>query len=358
MKILLIDDLADKGWKQVLEKAVTKTPIEAATNIQEAKEKLKEKYDLIFLDMRLNETDHTNHKVEEYGGFKLLQEIRGDFRNVNFPTPIILITASNKIWNIDKFKEYGVDFYYIKEHPNFVYSKEFSKENLKHLQENFVKCNDITKKRSEVWNLCKSIIEKVEQQSYFKTQDKRYTNVRERIIDKIKLGYYYLFKTPSAIEQKVLLADNEAISFIIFWSILEEIVKGYTDINATWDGAYNKLIGGDWKFRNGEYFIQNNKNITYQQDDKDYSVIPIINLSTQVHALISCYIKDTTRQKTIRDNFEKINSYRNQIDYIHSSVQNIFTKRLIEEKNIKEYFKKNREILTFINDILEQTMKP
>ncbi len=114
MKILLIDDLADKGWKQVLEKAVTKTPIEAATNIQEAKEKLKEKYDLIFLDMRLNETDHTNHKVEEYGGFKLLQEIRGDFRNVNFPTPIILITASNKIWNIDKFKEYGVDFYYTK----------------------------------------------------------------------------------------------------------------------------------------------------------------------------------------------------------------------------------------------------
>ena len=105
------------------------------------------------------------------------------------------------------------------------------------------------------------------------------------------------------------------------------------------------------------YFIQNNQNITYQ-DDKDYSVIPIINLSTQVHALISCYIKDTTRQKTIRDNFEKINSYRNQIDYIHSSVQNIFTKKLIEEKNIKEYFKKNREILTFINDILEQTMKP
>lgn len=355
MKILLIDDLADKGWKQVLEKAVTQTPIEIATNTEEAKEKLIEKYDLIFLDMRLNETDHTNHKIEEYGGFKVLKEIKNDFKNTNFSTPIILITASNKIWNIDKFKEYGVDFYYIKEHPNFLYSKEFSKENLNLLQENFKKCNDISKDRGEIWNLCKSIIEKVEQQPYFKTKDKRYTNVRERIIDKIKLGYYYLFKTPTTIEQKVLLANNEAMSFIIFWSILEEIVKGYTDINTTWDGVYKRI--GDWKFKNGEYFVQNNQNMTYQ-DGIDYGVMSIINLSTQVHALISCYIKDTTEQKTIRDNFENINSYRNQIDYIHSSVLNIFTKKLIEEENIKECFEKNREILTFINDILEQPMTP
>ena len=126
----MIDDLADKGWQQVLEIIVTQIPIETAKNTQEAQEKLKRKYDLIFLDMRMNETDHSNHNVENYGGFKILQEIKNDFRNINFSTPIILITASNKIWNIDKFKEYGVDFCYIKEHPNFVYNKDFSKKKL------------------------------------------------------------------------------------------------------------------------------------------------------------------------------------------------------------------------------------
>ncbi|WP_454938974.1 response regulator [Capnocytophaga gingivalis] len=120
MKILLIDDLALRGWKQVLEKAVTQTSIDVVENIEKAKEKLKEKYDLIFLDMRLGEEDHKKTDVKEFGGFKLLKEIKSDFRNTNFSTPIILITASNKIWNIDKFKEYGVDFCYIKEHPNYV----------------------------------------------------------------------------------------------------------------------------------------------------------------------------------------------------------------------------------------------
>ena len=40
MKVLLIDDLANKGWKQILEKAVTQTSVEVATSTQEAKEKL------------------------------------------------------------------------------------------------------------------------------------------------------------------------------------------------------------------------------------------------------------------------------------------------------------------------------
>jgi len=79
-KILLIDDLADKGWEQVLEETVTKNPIDIAENIEKAKEKIKEKYDLIFLDMRLGETDHKSTlQVEDFGGFNLLKEMKNDF---------------------------------------------------------------------------------------------------------------------------------------------------------------------------------------------------------------------------------------------------------------------------------------
>jgi response regulator receiver domain len=355
MKILLIDDLALRGWKQVLEKAVTQTPIEIAENIKDAKERLKEKYDLIFLDMRLGEKDHKNADVKEFGGFKLLKEIKSDFRNTNFSTPIILITASNKIWNIDMFKEHGVDFYYIKEHPNYVYSKEYSMENLRQLQKNFEKCIEINQNRNKIWILCNEIISKIEKHSYFKSQDKRYIRVKERIFDKIRLGYYYLFKRTTEIEEEKLLANNESIAFVVFWSILEEIVKGYTDINATWKGEKYEWTG-NWKFRNGEDFILQGVNKTYQDEEgnsKTYQEEKHINLSSQVHALLSCYISDEQKQKEIREKFVEINKYRNQIDYIHSRVRNIFTQKLIDPKQTEECFEKNEEVLHFIISILE-----
>lgn len=378
-KILLIDDLAGKGWKQVLEETVTKNPIDIAENIEKAREKLKEKYDLIFLDMRLGETDHKSTlQVEDFGGFNLLKEIKNDFRNINFSTPIILITASNKIWNIDKFKEHGVDFYYIKEHPNYVYSKEYSIENLRQLQDNFIKCIDINKNRSKIWELCNKIINKIEKHPYFDTQkDERYSNIKERIIDKVKLGYYYLFKRPTELGQKILLVNNEAMAFIVFWSILEEIVKGYTDLDETWrevrneEGEIEYKWTGNWKFRNGKDFILDKKEACQnkmisnkeereskqdqKEDHKIYQEEKHINLSSQVRVLLNCYILDKQRREEIRKKFKEINEYRNQVDYIHSSVLSIFTKGLIDKEQIKECFKKNEEVLHLIIDILENS---
>lgn len=374
-KILLIDDFADKGWKQVLEETVTKKPIDIAENIEKAKEKIKERYDLIFLDMRLGRIDHENNNVEEFGGFKILQEIKSDFKNTNFSTPIILITASNKIWNIDRFKEYGVDFYYIKEHPNYVYSENYSIENFKRLKNDFKRGKEYSERRYEIWKLCKGIIERIEQHPYFMDKDERYSNVKKRIIDKIKLGYYYLFKESTEMEKEKLLANNESIAFIIFWSILEEIVKGYTDIDETWSKVRNEKgeieykWTGNWKFLNGEDFILDkkeayqNKMISNKQereskqdqkeDHKIYQEEKHINLSGQMYALLNCYILDNRKQKGIRNKFKEINEYRNQIDYIHSSVLSIFTQKLIDPEQTKKCFKKNEEVLHFIISILE-----
>lgn len=353
-RVLLIDDLALKGWKQVLERALTPvlTPIEIATNVEEAIEKLKEKYDLIFIDMRLGRIDHENNNVEEFGGFKILQEIKRDFKNINFSTPIILITASNKIWNIDRFKEYGADFYYVKEHPDYIYSKNYSIENFKRLKNDFRRGKEYGERRYEIWKLCKGIIERIEQHPYFMDQDERYSNVKKRIIDKIKLGYYYLFKESTEMEKEKLLANNESIAFIIFWSILEEIVKGYTDIDETWNEEEEYKRKDNWKFRNNNFFIQDGKNITDPNNKEDYNIY--VNLSTQVEGLISCYIEDPSKQNFYKEaKFRKINKYRNQIDYIHSSVRTIFTQKLIDPEQTKKCFEKNEEVLLFIISILE-----
>ena len=75
-KCLLIDDLALLGWKSIIEKAVTKTSesLEVALSFEEAIKKTEDKYDLIFLDVRLTEKDHRVKEISDYSGFKILKE--------------------------------------------------------------------------------------------------------------------------------------------------------------------------------------------------------------------------------------------------------------------------------------------
>lgn len=365
MKYLLIDDLAEKGWKSVIEKAIIRDlgTLDYTLNYDDAIKLINNKYDLIFLDVRLTENDHKINDVTQYSGFKLLQEIKKDFRSMNFCTPIILITASNKIWNIDLFTQYGVDNFYIKEHPNYIFNKEFSKQNLNNLQQNFLKLNDEGIKRTKVWDLCIQIFILINNHKYFnaKAIDR---NVKARIIDKLKLGYAQIFSKQTEIQKNILQFNSDSLSFIIFWSILEEISKGFTDINNTWyynnkDKSYEFL--GNWTFKNGQKFIEKLSDTECKVNYIHHNKIQIklsdnqfltgrVKLSDQIYALIFAYIKDSSRN-TYFIKFKNLNNFRNNIDYIHSSIGNILTKELIIQDS-DETYKMNIKILVFIKDLL------
>lgn len=373
MRYLLIDDLANEGWKDIIEKAVIKDDnrLEVAITYNEAIEKIKFEWDIIFLDMRLTEGDHNIQNIVDYSGFKILKEIKKEFKSINFSTPVILVTASNKIWNLNTFRENGIDGYYIKENPDFKFDKKTSRENLENLQSSFSNLILDSSKRKEIWSLCNSILNKLSTHKYFSTQDKKYVNIKDRIIDKIKLGYAQLFQQQTILEKSILLAYNESMSFIIFWSILEEISKGFTKINETWDGRYERRP--NWKFNNGEYFTQfenNELKVNFKKNDKGeyikgvfnfsessneykkYSGDLPINLSDQIYSLLAAYSNDNTIYKKYWLEFKQINRYRNETDFIHSSVINIFSKKLIQKEAISEAYNKNIEVLKFIETIL------
>jgi CheY-like chemotaxis protein len=136
-RILLIDDEADKGWEDVL-KAIFKgadfhsidfknKPFEDAE--QEAIGKsISEDWDLILLDLRLNPSEEDTGdkliKTEEYSGARILKAIKKH----NAGIQVIILTASNKAWNMKKLLELGADGYYIKESPEFNFSSAFTKE--------------------------------------------------------------------------------------------------------------------------------------------------------------------------------------------------------------------------------------
>ncbi|MBM3453972.1 MAG: response regulator [Bacteroidetes bacterium] len=365
MKYLIIDDLAHSGWQGILEKAIIKSEgeLDSATNYNEAIEKIQNKYDIIFLDVRLTEEDHKVKNIYEYSGFKILEIIKKEFKSINFSTPIILITASNKIWNINLFIDHGVDAYYIKEHPDHYVSNESSRENLINFQSKFIDLIETSKKKNQIWELCNQIIEKLDLHQYFKNKNDKYYNVKLRIIDKLLLGYSILFQPSSEVSREILLSNNETLSFIVFFSILEEITKGFTKITDTWNDKYERQ--GNWKFRNNEYLIEidhksNSFTLNFYKKKKhqkfDIDKLPdfnVIGLSDQIYSLLFAY----NAMKELEEHFREVNKYRNGVDYIHSSVNNIFNKKLIPHDELDKSFEMNIEILSLIKKILEIKIK-
>lgn len=363
--IILIDDLSNKGWKSVLEKAVVKDvgKIDAYSTYDSALIGVTKKADLIFLDVRLTEEDHRKSNICDFSGFQILQKIKEDFLSPNFSTPIILLTASNKIWVVEEFKQYGIDAFYIKEHPDYSLSKEYSRENLERLQSHFLSLIPKGVKRFEVWNESKEIIDKLNKHKYFNVSS-GYVNVKNRIIDKLKLSYSNLFSEQNQIEKLTLKADNESLSFIIYWSILEEIVKGFSEKN-NWDKNNSYAFCGHWRFRNNKSFIRKDSNALivnpfWDNDRKNYIEKKIelsgsefgkylkgyINLSEQIYALLYLFGIDEKRA------FMNLNEFRNEIDYIHSSIRTIYNDSVINNVNKQKTYFNIVKMLKFINTIL------
>lgn len=146
-RILLIDDESDKGWNDVL-KAIFKgsdfQSIDFKNKTYEVAEQeaisksIVEDWDLILLDLRLNPSEEDTGdkiiKTEDYSGARILKAIK----KYNSGIQVIMLTASNKAWNMKKLLDLGADGYYIKESPEF----NFSPESTHASYDNFVnECN-------------------------------------------------------------------------------------------------------------------------------------------------------------------------------------------------------------------------
>lgn len=364
-RIILIDDLSNNGWKSVLEKAVIKNHGEISdfSTFDSAIQAIEEKVDLIFLDVRLTEADHGKADFTEMSGYLILKKIKEDFLSPNFSTPIILLTASSRIWIIEEFKQYGIDAFYIKEHPDYGFSKKHSRENLERLQQNYLTLIQESEQREKVWSESKSIIDKLESHRYFNDSSGN-KNVKNRIMDKLKLGYAYLFNSQTEIEKTTLNADSESLAFIIYWSILEEIVKGFSE-NASWNKENKYTFSGIWKFRNNQKFIDKvgdkiivnpfwdtiEKRYVEKEilsKDKNYKKYQdgYVNLSEQIYALLFLYNIGS------KNKFRELNDFRNDLDYIHSSIKSIYNNPLINTINTQITSENIYEILEFINEIL------
>lgn len=136
---LLIDDNANEGWKEVLEHILKSninlysSKLDILTTYKDAVAyEDYESKDIIFLDLRLKpEEDRASESLplEELSGLKLLHKIKG----INKGIQVIILTASNKAWNMKALLDAGADGYFIKESPEIPVSDNASKMNYDNL---------------------------------------------------------------------------------------------------------------------------------------------------------------------------------------------------------------------------------
>lgn len=132
---LLIDDEAQKGWGDVLEKmmpnALATIYSKKARNYEDLPQDIKKdieegKYDIIFLDLRMNGVEEEVIKnPEEFSGMKILNAIKE--RNTGIQ--VIMFTATNKGWNVKALLDAGANGYYMKESPEYHFKISYSKQN-------------------------------------------------------------------------------------------------------------------------------------------------------------------------------------------------------------------------------------
>lgn len=158
--ILFIDDKADEGWAELM-KNLFKGAGDNFVSVDSSKYKaddvhksfkdfdgfykecqshIGKDWDLIVIDLRLNpeKEDIDNEMIAptDFSGYKLIDE----FFKENEGYQIIVLTASNKIWNINAALKRGANSYYIKESPEFNYPISETKKLLDKFKSDVVEC--------------------------------------------------------------------------------------------------------------------------------------------------------------------------------------------------------------------------
>lgn len=233
-RALLIDDSADKGWSEILKFILRNRIINPAKAISldiiKSYEDANyftdyEKYDIIFLDLRLKEEeDQPNSigEITEFSGSKILKKIKDKNRGIQ----VVIFTASNKVWNIEKLLANGANGYYIKESPEYVLSSKFSKDNYLELLLTINNCLKLKflKQVVEIQNRCYHFIA-----SDPRTSSRDLQDFYLRTIAALEIAFDLLEKT---------IKDEKYFNFafLTYFQILED----YTTIRNNFDFVSNK----------------------------------------------------------------------------------------------------------------------
>ena len=201
------------------------------------------KYDLIFLDLRMNGvSEEGTLDPEEFSGMKILKAIKMQ----NKGNQVIMFTASNKAWNMKALLDAGADGYYIKESPEYSFPASYSDSNARELCVSITQCLGNGYLRN-AYSKVKRVKELIHNSHCF-------ANRTDEIIGSIDIAYDLLAKSNAKQEYK-------AYSYLQLFLVIEEYVKNPIVFDTSEDGLY--LYNGEQRYRLLKDKKAKDKTITY-----------------------------------------------------------------------------------------------
>lgn len=368
-KFFLIDDKSSSGWFEVIEYILHKlnptfslTDIEISTEfpklIEQIDIKIQENdFDLIFLDFRLYEQEdddkHNAAKIAEFSGAILLQHLKSNYPAI----PVILFTASNKVWNIESLLDLGADGFYIKESPEIPFSNEFSHQNFEKL---IAQLKDLIPLSNTLkWYWSTSVVLKSKLNSTIK-----HPNIQQRIKDKLDMAFGFLSSKQTKFQSRFLLPNYE-MAFLTYWSCLNEF-------DVEWFISTNEYK--DLKLKDGGIIVENGMT-TFEKKRGNSSKIfkerypnsmyyelvelnleqPKLKIERKVAENISFRIPVyliKNGKSDLKETITTLNTIRNHLDFTHAYPDAIKNYPLRRTINLGQREKDTMLLFEFLFDLL------
>jgi len=227
-RILLIDDEAGKGWTKALSclmpfatlDVISETVLDFDEFSERAKQAIIEgHYDLVLLDLRLGGIkEDFIVDPEQMSGYKVLQIIK----QCNRGTQVIMLTASNKAWNLKALMSgaTGADGYFVKESPEYEFSDELSRANLRSLLSDMEHCLE-QRYLVEFWSFVRSL-EQVE------------SELAGEIRTQLEIAYEMAAR---AVKQ-----EDYSYAFLALYQVVEIVTSALTDWTIDTSDKNSKLL--------------------------------------------------------------------------------------------------------------------
>ncbi len=228
-KILLIDDDAQKGWYDVLNKIFgnTTSVFQCITTKEQAETKIANsdfvsETDIVLLDVRLTDEDRKNNtKVTEFSGYKLLKKIKAKNKGIQ----VIIFTASNKAWNMKHLVEAGADGYYIKESPDFQYEENYAQENFNAFQEEIERAVEKADFLKWFWKNTQDLISHTNIEYANITDSNNTPNYAQGFINSIKLSLDYAYDTIANYHSQTETQKYLNYAFVGYCNLIEYVLN-------------------------------------------------------------------------------------------------------------------------------------
>jgi len=214
-KVAIIDDEIDRwgsAYKILFDKINTDFYDEKTDSF--ILEKTSE-YDLIILDLRLEEKDKNNEidqlNIESYSGMVLLDKIK----KVDPTIPVIICTASNKAWSHDAAISKGADGFWTKESPTVSLGMDYSFHNTFDLISVCFSAIQWSNQVKPIFTMLDSIHNRIN------TID---TNIAYSLKLKYNLIASNLLRPPNPFIDKTF-KNTLDFPFLVIWSIMNDIIS-------------------------------------------------------------------------------------------------------------------------------------